>query len=526
MSEAVPPTELLPIFNPANYPGSTPSGIGGGGGAGSFLNFPTAQGIENFPSGITFGDSTYSNSAYPPLEVDETANSYNQIYWSQWPYGGGSGWSQKANGSPTQRAAYAWFCCFAGSMSSPGQTINTPSLGYCIDQYAGGTGPSNPGANVGVYLMVSQYPHTPFPFNPTPGPGTGADFDVLCGAFTPYDSNGFLYVDCSVDGKFIAASDSLGNYPILVSDDYGSTIVTPTQAPALPTGSIYYPQGLQVSNTGQYIVSAIITSNQSSALADGYGTINIYQSPDYGVSQSVILKIDDVQDYFYTAAGTNLQKQKNVYSGIAQSKNGRVICVPYTTGSFASGLSNKLGEQLNAYVSTDYGRTWQLREQIFWYGGYFNGWPIAQCTAISASGQYIYIGGMKNDQVTSSIVGGWLVYSSDYGKTFQSAEQCDFATRPATFTSVLQEINFLACTDSGLGVLAGQSVNDGNTNAPIVWSTQGGKGFRSGTGPEKFWNVFMTGTGQTIVGTNAGLSAGYPSGGSNQGLPLLNNYGL
>ncbi len=63
MSEAQPPTEQLPIFNPVNFPDSSPAGIGGGGGSGSYLNFPVAQGIENFPSGITYGDGTYQNSA-------------------------------------------------------------------------------------------------------------------------------------------------------------------------------------------------------------------------------------------------------------------------------------------------------------------------------------------------------------------------------------------------------------------------------------------------------------------------------
>ena len=63
MSEAQPPTEQLPIFNPANFPDSQPAGIGGGGGGGSYLNFPVAQGIENFPSGITYGDGSYQNTA-------------------------------------------------------------------------------------------------------------------------------------------------------------------------------------------------------------------------------------------------------------------------------------------------------------------------------------------------------------------------------------------------------------------------------------------------------------------------------
>lgn len=516
MSEAVPPTELLPIFNPANYPGSTPSGIGGGGGAGSFLNFPTAQGVENFPSGITFGDGSYTNSAYPPLEVDETANSYNQIYWPYWPQGGGNTWSEKNNGL---YAGYAWYICYAGSMTNPGNAYNAYTVGYSLDQYAGGTGPSSPGTNTGVYLMVSNYPRAPFPSS------NSNAWDVLCQAFSQYDANGFLYVDCSVDGKYVAVTDSLGYYPMIVSNNYGDTPVSVTQYTP-PAGSVFYPQGLQVNNTGQYTVSAVITSNQSSALSDGFGTITVYQSSNYGASQSVILTIDSVQDYFYTASGTNLQKQKNVFSGIAQSKNGRVICVPYTIGSFDSGLSNKLGEQLNAYVSTDYGRTWELREQIFWYGGYFNGWPITQCTAISASGQYIYIGGMKNDQVTSSITGGWLVYSSDYGKTWQTATRVTLGN-PSTFTPVLNEINFCACTASGLGVLAGTSVNDGS-NAPIVVSTQGGKAmnqFISGS-PEKFWNVFMNGTGQTIAGTVAGVGAGYPSSGGSKGLPSVNNYGL
>jgi len=65
MSEASPPSEFLPIFNPANFPGTTPSGIGSGGGGGGApsLNFPTAQGTETFPNGIIFGDGTYTNSA-------------------------------------------------------------------------------------------------------------------------------------------------------------------------------------------------------------------------------------------------------------------------------------------------------------------------------------------------------------------------------------------------------------------------------------------------------------------------------
>jgi hypothetical protein len=516
MSEAVPPTELLPIFNPANYPGSQPSGIGGGGGAGSFLNFPTAQGVENFSSGITFGDGTYTNSAYPPLEVDETANSYNQIYWPFWPQGGGSTWSEKNNGL---YAGYAWFVCYAGSMTSPGFAYNSYTVGYCLDQYAGGTGPNSPGANVGVYLMVSNYPRAPFPSS------NSNAYDVLCAAFSQYDANGFLYVDCSVDGKFVAVTDSLGYYPMIVSNNYGNTTVSATQYTP-PAGSVFYPQGLKVNNTGQYVVSAILTSNNSSAVADGYGTINVYQSSDYGKSQQVILTIDGVMDYFYTQAGTNFQPMKNVYSGIAQSKNSRVICVPYTLYAADNVFANKNAVQLNAYISTDYGRTWELREQIYWYGDYLNGWPITQCTAMSASGQYIYIGGMKNDSATSSIVGGFLVYSADYGKTWQIAQKVSIGN-PSTFSDVLSEINFCACTASGLGVLAGTSVNDG-TNAPIVVSQQGGKAmnqFISGS-PEKFWNVFMNGTGQTIAGTVAGQNAGYPSGGASKGLPIVNNYGL
>lgn len=86
MSSVPPPTENLPIFNPANFPGTSPIGGGGGGGGGApSLNFPTAQGTETFPNGIVFGDGTYTNSAtnydslnitgvYPDSGIDNPVN--------------------------------------------------------------------------------------------------------------------------------------------------------------------------------------------------------------------------------------------------------------------------------------------------------------------------------------------------------------------------------------------------------------------------------------------------------------------
>jgi hypothetical protein len=518
MSEAQPPTEFLPIFNPANYPDDARNSIGGGGGAGSYVNFPTAQGTETFPGGVVWGDGSYTNSAYPPTQVDSASNSYNQIYWSYWPYSGGSGWTEKSNGL---KAGYAWFFCYAGSMTSPGYAVSTPTIGYCLDQYAGGTDAPSPGSNTGVYIMVSNYPRAPFPAS------NSASYDVLCNAFTAYDSNGFLFVDCSVDGKIVAVTDSRGIYPIIASADFGSSVIeTPFTAPIIYPGVRVYPQGLQVSNTGQFVVSSLL-SPENLTDSQPYGQINVYQSTEFGANPGVILTIPNVMDYFYKNIGPpdDWQPMQNVFSGIAQSKNGRVICVPYTTGA---GSGFKYGEQINAYISTDYGRTFELRERLFWYGGYTNGWPITQCIAISGNGQYIYIGGMKNNRFSTS-TGGFLIYSSDYGATFQSAQTLTFAS-PSTYADVVAETNWVRCTDSGLGVIAGKSVTDGS-NTTIYYSTQGGKSMQtyySGGAAQKFFNVFMNGSGQTIgatvVGAN-GPNGGYP-GGSSEGLPVINNYGL
>lgn len=52
MSNAPAPSELLSIFNAANY-----------GGEAADLSFPTAQGTETFPNGVYWGDGTFQNSA-------------------------------------------------------------------------------------------------------------------------------------------------------------------------------------------------------------------------------------------------------------------------------------------------------------------------------------------------------------------------------------------------------------------------------------------------------------------------------
>ena len=54
MSNQPKPTELLSIFNPANYTGEAAD-----------LSFPTAQGIETFPYGVFWGNGDYQNSYTP-----------------------------------------------------------------------------------------------------------------------------------------------------------------------------------------------------------------------------------------------------------------------------------------------------------------------------------------------------------------------------------------------------------------------------------------------------------------------------
>lgn len=53
MSDDQPPAEELPIFNAVNFKGTSSQS----------LNFPIAQGVETFPSGIVFGDGTFQNTA-------------------------------------------------------------------------------------------------------------------------------------------------------------------------------------------------------------------------------------------------------------------------------------------------------------------------------------------------------------------------------------------------------------------------------------------------------------------------------
>ncbi len=484
MSESQPPSELLPIFNPANYPDAQPTGIGGGGGGGSYLSFPTAQGIETFPGGVVFGDGSYMNTADTPLQDTTQLGPYvGGPLPLSWPYGGGT--SYQSVGGSSDAANYAWYVVYcSGSMAQGYPSSVSVSLGYYVDQFTDLTNP---------YRMVTS----------AIKPGS---YDIELTAFTSYNTYGFAILDSSADGKYVAvlpARDGINhvdNYPMgIITKDYGTSVVLDTNIGALPNAPsgnprAYFPQTIQVSASGQYITTCQL--QYVSGGLDAVSPLDLHQSTDYGATYSRLLRVDNVLNDFSTAT-PNLKIQ----APHAQSKTGRVICVAYNLGyESIPGIPSGQSEGMSVSISTDFGRTFTETLNIVNYGT-FTRWPVPTCMAMSANGQYIYIGYMNDDSISGQ-TGGGLVYSDDFGATWQNAKVTTVNTTPYVFTDLVSRVAYVRCSASGLKVIC-SDCSTASSSKTFYFGTQGA-GAMTTAGNKSFFNFFMDGEGYTLLGVQNG----------------------
>jgi len=556
MSEAQPPTEFLPIFNPANYPDDSRNGIGGGGGAGSYVNFPTAQGTETFPAGVVWGDGSYQNSADTPLEDNTQVIQYTQPYWAYWPTpNGGTGFVLK--NSQGAQALSAWYLCYAASALSYGAAGGDVTIGYYVDMYqpydavAGYYCPTkNP------YLMVSVYPRANQYMSPSSTPGSisyqasNVDPELTC--FTPYNSKGFFQIDCSSDGKYVGVlpyqnpySAGLANYPLgviaqinMTNANQGTIIQDATIS--LPANETYIPQTIQISATGKFITVCQMqinfqTGNPGNPPYPLYPIV-LYQSKDYGATYDLIKTFENNLGVltFYTPtnpAPTGAQANRanppypapnlGIQAPHAQSKNGRILCVAYcNTVNLAS-----YSDGMKVAVSNDFGRTWTeqvalpvLTTDLTTSNPLtYPEWYVPTSIAMSSTGQMIYISTCIDngkDQVTAPNVNkGTLIYSNDYGVTWQHTKYVPIPTSyPYTFLNIYENLGFVRCTASGQGFIAAPSTTSAGPNYAYYNGTQGGAVcMQTLTGSPPFassaiynwFNMFMDGsTGQSILGIN------------------------
>ena len=572
MSEAQPPTEFLPIFNPANYPDDARNQ-----GVGSYVNFPTAQGKVILPEGVVWGDGSSTNSADAPLEDNTQVIQYTQTYWPFYPSPyGGTGFALKDQGT---RALSAWYLCYAASavgfgastQNSNGHSGWNMTIGYYVDMYQpydAVTGyyctTKNP------YLMVSVYPRANNYMNPSSTPTNityqGSNYDPELTCFVSYNSKGFFQIDCSSDGKYVGVlpyqnpySAGIANYPLgviaqinMTNSSQGTIIQDATIS--LPASETYIPQTIQVSATGKFITVCQMQINFQTGNTGGgpydLFPIVVYQSKDYGATYDLIKTFDNNLGVltFYTPtnpapSGAQANRTNPPYPapnlGIqaphAQSKNGRILCVAYVNA--ASGQAYSDG--MIVAVSNDFGRT--FIEQValpFLSTDLTTGNPLAQpewyvptSISMSTTGQMIYISTCIDngyDQSLHPIVNkGTLIYSNDYGVSWQQTNLATPNVNPFTFAPVYQNLGWVRCNASGQTFIAGPSStnNTALTDYDWIYGNQGGQfALSTQAGQYDWFNMFFDGsTGQSVLAIN------YYYSGNVQGISgrvNLNQYGL
>jgi hypothetical protein len=140
MSDDQPPSEQLPIFNAVNFKGTSNQS----------LNFPIAQGVETFPSGIVFGDGTFQNTAAPSSGTFvQYPTAQGQVTFPSIAFADGTTQSTAANTStnyiefPTAQG----LCSFPSGITNVGDitqltgstTLNSTTFNGTVSQAIGST---------------------------------------------------------------------------------------------------------------------------------------------------------------------------------------------------------------------------------------------------------------------------------------------------------------------------------------------------------------------------------------------------
>jgi len=204
--------------------------------------------------------------------------------------------------------------------------------------------------------------------------------------FAPYTSlptNNYTVLAASSTGQYLLAASNTINNTIYISNDYGVTFNS-KNIPNLGGGGAepfftFYPCDADMSSSGQYMVVVGKTQPGSSL-----GQVTVAISSDYGANFLA---------YFGAYSGDPYDR-----ASVAMSQNGAVICYVASRSSFNA--------QSQRYTSTNYGAS-------FTFGGYSNN-QLFYDVSMSSTGQYILI---VNHGTAST---GNFFVSSNYGSSYTS----------------------------------------------------------------------------------------------------------
>jgi hypothetical protein len=214
-------------------------------------------------------------------------------------------------------------------------------------------------------------------YQSTNGGFTFASYTAL-----PFGQN-YTVLAASSTGQYLLAASNTNNNTIYISNDYGVTFNS-KNIPNLGGGGVvpfttFYPCDADMSSSGQYMVVVGKTQPGSSL-----GQVTVAISSDYGANFLA---------YFGAYSGDTYDR-----ASVAMSQNGAVICYVASRSSFTA--------QSQRYTSTNYGAS-------FTFGGFSNN-QLFYDVSMSSTGQYILI---VNHGTAST---GNFFVSSNYGSSYTS----------------------------------------------------------------------------------------------------------